>query len=128
MKIQPLTTAFGYPRGVRDRKEDSPSSDRSFSQEHGKKDRKPPFEESPSDESFSPQQLEQALEDFQSDSQAQAHGLSVHLETHSLGLRVILKDSNGKTLRQFSGEEFIKLRGGKSSELKFCGKILDQKL
>ena len=43
------------------------------------------------------------------------------------GLKVILKDSQGGIVRQLSGEEFLRLRQGSSTEPRMRGKILDQK-
>src|SRR4051812_37930178 len=51
-----------------------------------------------------------AIDAFQGDVQAQENGLSASMEGKGPGLRVVLKDGRGATVRQFTGEEFLKLR------------------
>lgn len=86
-------------------------------------------------EAFDPQLIDEALAAFKSDATAQEHGLSAEVEGAGPGLKVSLKDCNGTTVRQFSGEEFLRLRevsalkpGSTNSPTAKRGKILDQKL
>lgn len=82
-------------------------------------------------EGFDPQLIDAAVESFKTDAAAQEHGLSAVVEGNGPGLKIHVKDCNGTTLRQFSGEEFIKLRQATSARTTPTGKrgkILDQKL
>ena len=73
------------------------------------------------------EELRGAVAAFSADSQAQANGLSADvIEGGISGLRVVLKDRQGKVLRQLSGEEFLKMREQVAAGAR--GKILDQKL
>lgn len=72
-------------------------------------------------------QVAQAVESFQVDAQAAAHGLQAAVEGQGPGLRVVLKDGSGAVVRQLSGEEFLRLREATAQGLR-RGKILDQKL
>ncbi len=74
------------------------------------------------------EKLRAAIDDFQKDEANQASGLSAHLEGSALGLKVVVRDINGHSLRQFSGEEFLRLRDSASADSRHRGKILDQKL
>jgi len=69
-----------------------------------------------------------AVETFAVDAQATANGLNASMEGNGPGLRVVLKDGSGAIVRQFTGEEFLKLREAVSKEGRTRGKILDQKL
>lgn len=75
--------------------------------------------------------LDAAVIAFHADPATQASGLTAVLEEGAPGLRVVVKDVNGTTLRQFSGDEFLRLRGNAaagSQDTRGRGKILDQKL
>lgn len=74
------------------------------------------------------EKLEDAVQDFSRDTQAQANGLTIAAEGHGPGLRVVVKGSDGTVVRQFTGEEFIRLRESVSKGRSSPGKILDQKL
>jgi hypothetical protein len=76
-----------------------------------------------------PQQIEAAVEDFRKDQSMQAHGLSAVIEGAGPGLRIAVRDTNGATVRQFTREEFVRLRSiGSAKDTHPRGKILDQKL
>ncbi len=75
-----------------------------------------------------PEKIEAAIESFRTDIDAQANGLSASVEGTGPGLRIVLKDVNGGVVRQFTGEEFIKLRNAVGRDFHARGKILDQKL
>ena len=73
-------------------------------------------------------QVRAAVEGFERELAAAAQGLQASVTGHGPGLKVVLKDGTGGVVRQFSGEEFLKLREAASS----CGearrgKLLDQK-
>lgn len=94
-----------------------------------KRERQNPEKKKDEEPSFhaSLKNLENAVETFQSDAQTQAHGLSASVEGKGPGLRVVLKDGSGATLRQFTGEEFLRLREAAGNNSPARGKILDQK-
>jgi uncharacterized FlaG/YvyC family protein len=71
--------------------------------------------------------MEQALQDFQSDPQTQASGISAEAEGSGPGLKVVVKDSSGGVIRQFTGEEFLKLREAVSQDKNSRGRLLDTK-
>ena len=75
-----------------------------------------------------PEEVKAAVQGFETDAQAQANGLSAATIGVGPGLRVVLKDANGAVLRQFTGEEFLRLRENASQDAGARGKILDRKL
>ena len=132
VKINSTPGSFGYSGIIRDRKEgnggggNQPHSD---SQGQNPSDQKPENGKTlASSDQSQPEQVNQAVESFKSDHQAQANGLSANLEGTGPGLRVILTDKAGKVVRRLSGEEFLKLRGAASAIERISGKILDRKL
>lgn len=66
-----------------------------------------------------------AVEAFAHDSEVLASGLNAAVEGQGPGLRVTLKDGRGAILRQFTGEEFVRLREAAAGPR---GKLLDKKL
>ncbi len=122
MKISPLTEVARFINRVRE-KSDSGKGSQSDPQ-HQHSDRSPEEQKGQA----TPESVEAALEDFRSDEAAQAHGLSAKQEGSGAGLRVVLRDSDGQVVRQFTGEEFVRLREAASSDGRVRGKILDQKL
>lgn len=129
MKIGAFTGNIGYLPLVREKREgqtrdegQSHTQQQTNSENSQEKDGQP-NEESPE---FS-KKLDQAIESFQSDLQTQANGLNASIEGNGPGLKVVLKDGTGGLVRQFSGEEFLKLRQAVSKEGRVSGKILDQK-
>ncbi len=66
-----------------------------------------------------------AVEAFSHDSAVLANGLNAAVEGQGPGLRVTLKDGRGAIVRQFTGEEFIRLREAAAGPR---GKLLDKKL
>ena len=97
------------------------------SQEHSQEDPQQLRRERKTDKSER-QQLDDAVISFHDDSSTQASGLNAAIDESGPGLRVVVKDVNGTTLRRFSGEDFLKLREGVSKDVRMRGKILDQKL
>ena len=72
------------------------------------------------------QLLLQAVQGFQAEYDALGAGLHARLNGVGPGLRVVLQDTQGTTVRQLTGKEFLKLRESSSSLSK--GKLLDHKL
>ena len=72
--------------------------------------------------------LDAAIASFDSDQQARANGLHAERTGTGPGLKVVLKDTNGEVVRQYSGDEFLKLRDNSSRDFKARGKLLDRKL
>ncbi|MBI4925645.1 MAG: hypothetical protein HY843_06945 [Bdellovibrio sp.] len=75
-----------------------------------------------------PLQLENAIQSFKDELRIQSKELEASLTSSQLGLKVVLKDGTGTIVRQFSGEEFLKLREAATLDTKSRGKILDKKL
>lgn len=73
------------------------------------------------------ERVQSAIANFQKDENMAAAGLSVVAEGRLPGLKIYLKDVSGNTVRQFSAEEFLKLRDSSSQDHRARGKILDQK-
>jgi hypothetical protein len=71
--------------------------------------------------------FEDAVQSFQDDPQAQAAGLSAQAEGNGPGLRVVVKNAAGGVVREFTGEEFLRIREAVSGE-KHPGKLLDRKI
>ena len=76
-----------------------------------------------------PESVDQAIQAFQNDQRTQAMGLTAaRTEAKGPGLKVVLRDGTGAVIRQFTGEEFLRLREAAQNDPKSRGKILDQKL
>jgi pyruvate/2-oxoglutarate dehydrogenase complex dihydrolipoamide acyltransferase (E2) component len=67
-----------------------------------------------------------AMATFQADQQTKAQGIAAEVQGTGPGLRVVLKDGAGTTIRNLSGEEFLRLREA-TNAVRVSGKILDQK-
>ena len=120
MKIQSMNGTFGYSPQVREKNDgESAKQDSSHQQEQSNPDE--------SGKKASPERVNEAIESFQTDSLALAHGLSASVEGHGPGLKVVLKDGSGSVVRQFTGEEFLKLREAAAKDVGSRGKILDRK-
>jgi len=119
VKIVPITETIRSLETVRDRKDEKSRQEKQQQKEQNDKDQ-PPFE-------VTDQKVADAMKAFQSDAQAKEAGISASLMGQGPGLKVVLLDGSGVVIRQFTGEEFVKIReaanGGKSP-----GKILDRKL
>jgi len=122
MKISALSSGAGYPVTIREKREGSfhkhpgyeqPNQEKSHEQSEEKPDQK---------------QIDDAIEAFQLDPQTQENGLNASSTGNGPGLKVVLKDGQGGIVRQFTGEEFLRLRQSLSKDKRICGKILDQKL
>ena len=73
------------------------------------------------------QAVEKAVSDFQTEAQSQQHGLKASISGNTPGLRVVLSDVNGNVIRQFEGQEFVRLRSSGARDSRGRGKLLDQK-
>ncbi len=82
-------------------------------------------EEPPKEKPLDEGTLRDAVRAFQGETQPQ--GLHADVVGHAPGLRVVLKDVRGQVIRQFSGEEFLKLRANSTTDARARGKILDRK-
>ena len=124
MKINSVISAVGYPITTREKRDGSFVRHHSEAEadggDHGNKEG--------SEEKPDQKQIDEAIEAFQIDTQAQENGLKASLSGNGPGLKVVLKDCQGSIVRQFTGEEFLRLRQSLSKDDRICGKILDQKL
>jgi uncharacterized FlaG/YvyC family protein len=126
VKVQGLQKILGYPISVREKKEDGHSQQEKNHHKQGQNSDQPSQQESELE--ATPEKVDQAVEAFQTDLDAQAKGLSASVSGQGPGLKVVLKDEAGSVVRQFTGEEFLRLREAASQDHRVRGKILDQKL
>jgi hypothetical protein len=131
MKINPLNEAMRWVTQVRGKAKDTEDSLYEKNRDNSQKDRRQSGQENHHD-SDHPEHAERtellvAVREFDQDSQNQANGLNATLEGEWPGLRVILKDRGGVVIRQFTGDEFMRLRGTACQDGRVRGKILDQK-
>lgn len=68
--------------------------------------------------------LASAISAFGQDTAVTANGLSAEMDGKGPGLRVTLKDGRGAVVRQFTGEEFLRLREAAGTGR---GSLLDKK-
>lgn len=79
------------------------------------------------DAETSPEKLQTAVETFQSALNQKSHDLKAVLEGQGPGLKIILRDGTGALIRQFTGEEFLKVKHSVAQSGHCSGKILDKK-
>ncbi|MEK6704970.1 MAG: hypothetical protein AABZ06_04210 [Bdellovibrionota bacterium] len=110
--------------------EESGNHKRNKHEENSQKDSKDQETPQQNEQVFhvSEEKVGQAIESFQSDSQAKANGLNANVVGYGPGLKVLLKDNQGAIVRELTGEEFVKLRETTSRDGRTRGKILDKKL
>jgi hypothetical protein len=125
LKINPASEAVRFLNQVREKREGQGQEQQSRHQHQEQREER--REETDAAE-LSLQKVDRAVASFHSDSQAQANGLNASVVGEGPGLRVVLKDGSGAVVRQFTGEEFIRLREAVSKGAPARGKILDQKL
>ncbi len=123
VKINPVTNTVQFLDVV---KESRDGKNQSGHQKQEQQDKQQ--EENKNDDIGSFEEVQAAVKAFHSDMQTQANGLSAAVEGSGPGLRVVLKDGSSAVIRQFTGEEFLKLREAVGKDIKARGKILDQKL
>lgn len=124
MKVGPTDT-IRYLNQVHEKRDTGDNGQKS-GQQHSQQDARNPDENSEVFE-VSDEKVGAAIESFRTDAQAQANGLKAQVEGQGPGLKITLKDGSGAVVRQFTGEEFIKLREAASTG-RSRGKILDQKV
>ena len=125
MKVGPSTEAIRYLNSVHEKREPGDEAGQNPGQQHGQN----PEKDGQNPEIFevSDEKVGDAIQAFRKDGQTQAHGLSAEMIGKGPGLRVTLKDGSGAIVRQFTGEEFLKLREATAMG-RPSGKILDQKV
>jgi hypothetical protein len=124
MKVAPLTETVRFLNSVHEKKESGDNGSQSGNQHQQNQEKS---EENPEVFEVSELKVGAAIDAFRADAQAQANGLNAQAQGQGPGLRVILKDGSGAVVRQFTGEEFLKLRQA-VSDGRVRGKILDQKV
>jgi uncharacterized FlaG/YvyC family protein len=116
MKIGSVSSIFG----------DSPKRERKENHEHKKDESETDSDEFQRDMVGASARVNSALNSFAQETDVLENGLSAELDGKGPGLRVTLKDGRGAVVRQFTGEEFIRLREAASGSGR--GKLLDKKL
>ncbi|MCC7441340.1 MAG: hypothetical protein IT285_06895 [Bdellovibrionales bacterium] len=107
--VQERPEKEGFQQFAQDRQQDDASPD-------SKKDRREPSRE----------EVEDAIQHFATERLARERGFQADLVGSGPGLRVVLKDGTGAVVRQFTGDEFVKLR--ESVAAGPSGALLDRKL
>lgn len=123
MKVERVNEAFKFTDRVNEKHSaDSQSQHQNQDQNEQKKDQ--------SSETYevTEEKVKAAMLSFDKDAQAKANGLHVDQQGVGPGLKVVLKDESGRVIRQFTGEEFLKMREAVHHGDTKRGKILDQKL
>lgn len=121
LKVQPNHFAFATLERVR-KNDDATGKERREQGSPGSQDERKKDEKG----DFDLERLGQAIDDFGADPSTQAHGLNASQEGRGPGLRVTLKDGSGAVVRQFTGEEFLRLREAARAPAR--GRLLDKKL
>jgi hypothetical protein len=119
VKVNPLSEAFRFFESRVQKKDDAEGKNRREQSQQQKRDQEP---------EASYEQVQAAVDAFGGDAQTQANGLTASAVGGGPGLRVVLKDGSGAIVRQFTGEEFLRLREAATKDGRVRGKILDQKL
>lgn len=127
MKINPFANVIPFSSAVRSKRSegDGGSARQQYDPNQNRKDDE---QKDKKQEPFDPKLIDDAVESFKADEVTRASGLSATVEGVGPGLKIHVKDCNGTTLRQFSTEEFLRLRDATSKGAGKRGKILDQKL
>ena len=115
MKIRSVTALFG----------DSPKRERKENPEKKKDESEADQEAFARDAEEASKKVNLAVDSFVQDTTTVSNGLSAEVIGQGPGLRVTLKDGRGAVVRQFTGEEFVRLREASAGGR---GKLLDKKL
>lgn len=117
MKIQSPSPLFNTLDRVRGSESsgDAPKREREEDQHPKKEEREASFAE-----------VENAVAELSRDESVTMNGLQAEVVGNGPGLRVTLKDGKGALVRQFTGEEFLKLREAAAGAGR--GRLLDKKL
>ena len=126
MKLTPLSETVRYLNLVQEKKEVGDNDGQSGGQSRQNQEQSEQKDGNPAIFEVSDEKVGAAIEAFKADVQTQANGLNAQAQGQGPGLRVILKDGTGAVVRQFTGEEFLRLREIASIG-RVPGKILDQK-
>jgi hypothetical protein len=120
VKISALPEFFRFTNRVQEKRDGQGAQ----GEGHRQQEREKPEEQH---KQASEQEVTQAVSLFQGDVQAREAGLFAETVGQGPGLRVVLRDGRGAVVRQFTGEEFLKLRETAAKDTRARGKILDQK-
>ncbi|HUP55954.1 MAG TPA: hypothetical protein VM598_00775 [Bdellovibrionota bacterium] len=120
MKITSLPEIFRFTNRVQEKPDGQSAHDGSQQNDPERKKEEEAAE-------ATPEELNAAIATFQADPQTREAGLTAEPVSGGPGLKVVLKDGTGSVVRQFTGEEFLKLREAASKDTRMRGKILDQK-
>lgn len=129
----PLTSWFNRitDRDAQNRDENAHSHSNGKDQDSSQSRQDPSAEEETIDFKAELEKIERALEWFAKDEQARANGLTADKNGAGPGLKVVLKDLDGRVIRQLSPREFLKLQAVQTKPevetVKMNGKILDRK-
>ena len=123
MKVVGPSETIRYLHEVHEKRESGDNGQNSRGQQQSSDQ----HDEEPEVFEVSDEKVGAAIQSFRNDAQTQANGLNAQIEGHGPGLKVTLKDGSGAVVRQFTGEEFLKLREAASAG-RTRGKILDQKI
>jgi hypothetical protein len=124
VKITPLNNeAVNFLNIVREKKDNGSGQFQNPQQQ--KKD--PDSDAKNAEPDTNPPTVGAAISQFHTEMDAQANGLNANMTGKGPGLRVVLTDSTGNVVRQFTGEEFLKLREAATQGTGKRGRILDQK-
>ena len=127
MKIPPAPDNVRFlPSGA-----DRDPAGNAYDQQQGKKGKAPnPYAaqkaEAPVEIQVTDETVNAAMLTLQSDQQTRAQGIEAEVQGTGPGLKIVLKDGSGATIRSLSGEEFLRLREA-THDVRIAGKIIDQK-
>lgn len=122
MKVAPTSEAVRSANRVNEKRENKDG--REF-QQHFQQKKK---DEPDNTETVTDEKVKMAIESFAIDQQNRTNGITAAQVGSGPGLKVILRDGTGAVIRQFTGEEFIRVREAANTDGRIRGKILDQKL
>lgn len=128
MKVQFLAGIIGYPNQLREKKHENSKGNVVIDLEA---DYESPDQQSGGEEfsqELDEETLNQALESFQAENALHGAGIKAARVGDGPGLKILLQDSHGVLIKQFTGEEFLKLRQSAQLGPHVRGKILDHKL
>ena len=124
VKVLSIADQLRFPQKIREKDSADGQSRRDSQQD--KKDQNAKDESGKKPVTF--EDVERAVTEFDGDAQVQGHGLIATAVGQGPGLRVVLKDGSGAVVRQFTGDEFLKLREAAVEGTPNRGRLLDRKL
>lgn len=127
MKVGSALDAFMVISGVRNDPDGGGfAGNNAYERQQKKKEENKDFEKDLTEEQKAARVRDEVAR-FKGEAYAVSNGLEPSMEGKGPGLRVVLKDGRGAIVRQFTGEEFLKMREAAESGHR-QGKILDQKV